>query len=127
MTDVEKLSYVEIMPRVGELADMLLNHPDPEVRETVEELLDWIDVYHREGLERVVALVKAWRGELFLEQVEQHEIIGPFLSAYDLNEHDPPGGWLPPAPPEDPTDGNGNGNGSGSGPLGPSDLGGDFS
>lgn len=96
MSDVDQLAYIEIMPRVGELADELLNHPDEEVREQIEELLDWVDVFHREGLQRVVDLVKAWRGELFLEQVEHHEIIGVFLSAYDLNEHEPEGGWVLP-------------------------------
>ncbi len=90
MSDVEQLGYTEIMPRVGELAEELLNHPDEEVREQVEELLDWIDVFHREGLVRVVDLIKAWRGEIFLEQVETDEIIGPFLFAYDLTEGEEP-------------------------------------
>jgi hypothetical protein len=101
MSDVDQLSYIEIMPRVGELADELLNHPDDEVRAQMEELLDWVDVFHRAGLERVVDLIKAWRGELFLEEVEKDEIIGPFLSAYDLNENEEE----LPAPPELPPDG----------------------
>ena len=102
MTDVDHLGYTEIMPKVGELADELLNHPDEEVRGQIEELLDWVDVFHREGLHRIVDLVKAWRGELFLEQVEQDEIVGPFLSAYDLNESEVLGG-----PPADPLANNG--------------------
>lgn len=85
-TDVDQLGYGEIMPRVGELADELLNHPDEDVREQTEEMLDWIDIFHRAGLQRVVDLVKAWRGEIFLDQAGKDEIIGPFLSAYDLNE-----------------------------------------
>lgn len=102
MSNVDQLSYIEIMPRVGELADELLNHPDAEVRGQMEELLDWVDVFHRAGLERVVDLIKAWRGELFLEQAEKDEIIGPFLSAYDLNENEE----AAPAPaPELPPDG----------------------
>jgi len=84
--DVEQLDYHEIMPRVGELADELFNHSDPEVSGQIEELLDWVDVFHREGLHRVVDLIKAWRGELFLDEAEKHEIIGPFLAAYDLAE-----------------------------------------
>jgi len=87
-TDIDQLTYIEIMPRVGELAGELLSHPDEEVRGQIEELLDWVDVFHRAGLERVVDLIKAWRGELFLEQAEKDEIMGPFLSAYDLNEHE---------------------------------------
>ncbi len=86
MSDIEQMSYTEIMPRVGELADELLNHPDEEVRGQIEELLDWVDIFHREGLHRVVDLFRAWRGDLFLEQVENDEVVGPFLSVYDLNE-----------------------------------------
>jgi hypothetical protein len=86
MSDIEQLSYTDIMPKVGELADELLNHPDEEVRGQIEELLDWVDVFHREGLHRVVDLILAWRGDLFLEQVQHDEIVGPFLSVYDLGD-----------------------------------------
>lgn len=102
MTDIDQLGYEEIMPRVGELADELLNHPDDEVRGQVEELLDWVDIFHRAGLQRVVDLIKAWRGELFLEQAEKDEIMGPFLLAYDLNES---ADEEPPPEPELPADG----------------------
>lgn len=94
MSNVDQLSYIEIMPRVGELADQLLNHSDEAVRDQMEELLDWVDVFHREGLERVVGIIRAWRGELFLESAEKDEIMGPFLAAYDLAE-DP---FVPPEP-----------------------------
>lgn len=90
MSDIEQLGYTDIMPRVGELAGQLMSHPDRDVQEQTEELLDWIDVFHREGLVRVVDLIKAWRGEIFLEQVETDEIIGPFLFAYDLTEGEEP-------------------------------------
>jgi len=86
MSDIEQLSYADIMPRVGELADQLANHPDRAVREQAIELLDWVDVFHREGLGRLVELIRAWRGEVFLEAVAQDEIAGPFLAVYDLGE-----------------------------------------
>jgi Fe-S cluster biogenesis protein NfuA len=86
MSDVEQLGYLEIMPRVGELADELLNHPDHKVREQIGELLDWVDVFHREGLGRLVELIRAWRGEVFLENVAEDEIAGTFLAVYDLGE-----------------------------------------
>jgi Fe-S cluster biogenesis protein NfuA len=85
-TDVEQLAYTEIMPRVGELADELLSHPDRHVREEIQELLDWVDVFHREGLGRLVEMIRAWRGEIFLESVAQDEIAGVFLDVYDLGE-----------------------------------------
>lgn len=86
MSDVEQISYGEIMPRVGELASELLQHPDREVREKVEELLDWVDVFHREGLGRLVEMVRLWRGEIFLESVAEDEVTATFLWTYDLGE-----------------------------------------
>jgi Fe-S cluster biogenesis protein NfuA len=88
MSDTEQLAYTEIMPRVGELADELLSHPDPSVREQITELLDWVDVFHREGLGRLVEMIRAWRGEIFLESVARDEITGSFLETYDLGESD---------------------------------------
>ena len=86
MSDIEQMTYQDIMPRVGELADQLLNHPDPKVREQIEELLDWVDVFHRDGLGRLVEMIRAWRGEIFLESVARDEIAGPFLETYELGE-----------------------------------------
>ncbi len=86
MSDIEQLGYTDIMPRVGELADQLLSHPDRNVREQITELLDWVDVFHREGLGRLVELIRAWRGEVFLEAVAEDEIAGNFLAIYDLGE-----------------------------------------
>ena len=86
MSDTEQLAYDEIMPRVGELAEELLNHPDGDVRDKVEELLDWVDAFHRDGLGRLVEMIRAWRGEIFLESVGRDEIAGVLLDTYDLGE-----------------------------------------
>jgi Fe-S cluster biogenesis protein NfuA len=86
MSDLEQLTYTEIMPRVGELADQLLSHPDRKVREQIQELLDWVDVFHREGLGRLVEAMRSWRGEIFLKSVAADEIAGPLLGLYDLGE-----------------------------------------
>jgi Fe-S cluster biogenesis protein NfuA len=86
MSELDQLAYTDIMPRVGELADELLNHPDRNVREQIEELLDWVDAFHRDGLGRLVEMIRAWRGEVFLDSVSQDEIAGPFLETYDLGE-----------------------------------------
>ena len=86
MSDVDQIPYGEVMFRVGELADTLLNHPDPTVRDQVEELLDWIDVFHREGLGRLVDMIRSWRGEIFLESVARDDVTGTFLAIYDLGE-----------------------------------------
>jgi len=84
--DVEMVGYDEIMPRVGELYDELLTHPDAGVRDRVEEMMDLVDSFHREGLGRLVEMIRAWRGEIFLESVGRDDVTGYFMSAYDLGE-----------------------------------------
>jgi Fe-S cluster biogenesis protein NfuA len=85
-TDVEQMPYAEVMMRVGELAEELLSHPDPAVARKVEEMLDWIDAFHREGLGRLVEMIRSWRGEIFLESVGRDDVTGTFLAMYDLGE-----------------------------------------
>jgi Fe-S cluster biogenesis protein NfuA len=84
--DFEQLGYDEVMPRVGELYDELMGHPDAEVRDRVEEMMDLVDAFHREGLGRLVEMIRAWRGEIFLESVGRDDVTGYFLNAYDLGE-----------------------------------------
>lgn len=89
MSDVDydqELSYHQVGARIAELAEDLLSHHDPAVVERVEELLDWIDTFHREGLGRLVEMIRAWRGEIFLESVGRDDIAGSFLAAYSLGE-----------------------------------------
>jgi Fe-S cluster biogenesis protein NfuA len=85
-TDIEELGYFEIMPRVAQLYEQLAEYPDRQVVEAVGEMMDLVDAFHREGLGRLVEMIRAWRGEIFLESVSQDEITGEFLSAYDLGE-----------------------------------------
>src|SRR5215212_9140335 len=84
--DIETLAYEDVMPRVGELFDELMTHPDAAVRDRVEEMMDLFDAFHREGLGRLVEMIRSWRGEIFLESVGQDDITGYFLSAYDFGE-----------------------------------------
>ena len=84
--DVEMLGYDEVMPRVGQLYDELMSHPDAAVRDRVEEMMDLFDAFHREGLGRLVEMIRAWRGEIFLESVSRDDVTGYFLNAYDLGE-----------------------------------------
>jgi len=86
MSDLEQLSYEDAWAYIGELATDLLNHHDPKVTERVQELLDWVDAVHREGLSRLVEMIRAWRGDLFLESVARDEVTGALLSAYGLGE-----------------------------------------
>lgn len=80
----DELPYGEILDRVGELAERLLDHSDPDVAAGAEELVDWLDVYHREGLARLVEMIRRWRGELFLEQAVLDPVVGELLGTYGL-------------------------------------------
>jgi Fe-S cluster biogenesis protein NfuA len=71
---------------VGELFDELMSHPDAGVRDRVEEMMDLFDAFHREGLGRLIEMIRAWRGEIFLESVGRDDVTGYFLSAYDFGE-----------------------------------------
>ncbi|MGI9033126.1 MAG: NifU family protein [Acidimicrobiales bacterium] len=82
--ETEQIPYAQVMVRVGELAEELLGHPDRQVRDETEEMLDWIDAFHREGLGRLVELCRNWRGEIFLESAARDEVAGTLLSTYDL-------------------------------------------
>jgi Fe-S cluster biogenesis protein NfuA len=87
MTVVEdELSYPGVLARIGELAEQLTQHPDRQVAEQVTELLDWVDAFHRDGLGRLVEMIRSWRGEIFLESVSADELVGTFLGAYGLGE-----------------------------------------
>lgn len=80
----EGLAYGEILAHAGERAERLLEHPDPAVRDDAAEVLDWIDAYHREGLGRLVEMVRQWRGEIFLEQAALDPVVGELLATYSL-------------------------------------------
>lgn len=80
------LSYADILDRAAELTAGLLDDDgvDPAVRAQIEELVDWLDVFHREGLGRLVEMVRQWRGELFLEQAALDPVVGELLATYGL-------------------------------------------
>ncbi len=82
----EELAYEDAWQQIGLLAEDLLNHHDPKVTQRVEELLDWIDSVHRDGLARLVEMIRAWRGEIFLEAVARDNVTGTLLGAYGLGE-----------------------------------------
>lgn len=79
-----ELSYGEILDRVAVLATELMDRSDPEGRDALEELLDWLDVFYREGLGRFVEMVRQWRGELFLEQAALDPVVGELLATFSL-------------------------------------------
>ncbi len=86
MTGDEAIPYADVLDRIGELAEALASHDDPTVSTRITELLDWIDAFHRDGLGRLVEMIRAWRGEIFLETAGQDELVGLLLAAYGLGE-----------------------------------------
>lgn len=80
----DELAYGEILDRVAEVVERLMEHDDSSVRADAEELVDWLDVFHREGLGRFVEMVRQWRGELFLEQAALDPVVGELLTTYSL-------------------------------------------
>lgn len=85
-SDDEQLSYQEAWEHIADMADSLANHPDSKVSERVVELLDWIDAVHRDGLGRLIEMIRSWRGEIFLESVARDDVTGTLLRVYDLGE-----------------------------------------
>jgi len=82
----EAVPYAEVLGRISELAEELAGHDDPAIAASVTELLDWIDAFHRDGLGRLVEMIRAWRGEIFLDTAEQDEVVGLLLGAYGLGD-----------------------------------------
>lgn len=54
----ERLEFDQILPRIADLAEQLADHKDPEVVDVAGELLDWIDVFHANGVGRMVEMLR---------------------------------------------------------------------
>ena len=82
----ERLEFDQILPRIADLAETLAEHDDKDVAETAVELLDWIDVFHANGVGRMVEMIREWRGEILLEAVAADPVAGALLAAYGLGD-----------------------------------------
>jgi Fe-S cluster biogenesis protein NfuA len=80
----DTMHYGEVLACITDLAESLVTHADPAVAAAVGELLDWVDAFHRDGLGRFVEMVRAWRGETFLEAAAADEVVGVLLASYGL-------------------------------------------
>lgn len=81
-----RLEFNEILPRIAELAEQLADHDDPAVSASVVEMLDWIDVFHANGVGRLVEMLREWRGDVLLEAVTADPVAGQLLHAYGLGD-----------------------------------------
>lgn len=91
----DELPYEEIPTRIAQLAEELEAGRDPDFATRLGELLDWIDAFHLTGLRELVAMIREWRGEIFLEHATSHPVVGLLLAGYGLGV---PGSTPPPAP-----------------------------
>ncbi len=82
----ERLAFEDVLPRIAELAERLAEHDDNDVSETAVEMLDWIDVFHANGVGRIVEMIRDWRGEILLESVAADPVAGALLAAYGLGD-----------------------------------------
>lgn len=82
----ERLAFAEILPRIAELAESLAEHEDADVADTAIELLDWIDVFHANGVGRIVEMIRDWRGDILLEALAADPLAGELLRAYGLGD-----------------------------------------
>ena len=80
----ERLEFDDVLPRIAELAEALTAHEDPATAATAEELLDWIDVFHANGIGRMVEMIREWRGDILLEGLAADPVAGSLLHAYGL-------------------------------------------
>ncbi|MGI8407045.1 MAG: NifU family protein [Actinomycetota bacterium] len=53
----EEMELDQAFIRMGEIVEEIENLGDPKVRETVFELLDWVDGFHREAVVRILGLL----------------------------------------------------------------------
>ena len=80
----ERLEFEQVLPRIAELAEKLTSHDDANVVDMAGELLDWIDVFHANGVGRMVEMVRDWRGDILLESFAADPVVGTLLDAYGL-------------------------------------------
>lgn len=72
----------QLSDRIGELLDRLEAHPDENVRGDVVDLLQNVDMLHREAFSRLLDLVKA--RDLSLAAVSADPVLRVVLALYDL-------------------------------------------
>ena len=85
---------VEIARRELEAARRFVQLLAAEVRATDPAAVELVDriapvlarlhALHGEALNRLVQMIEAWRGEIFLESVRRDELVGPLLAAHGL-------------------------------------------
>lgn len=80
----EELELEQAFIRMGEIVDELQNSGDPDVRERVFELLDWVDGFHREAVVRIMGLLPAEA----LDALGQDPVVARLFETYSDDEEE---------------------------------------
>lgn len=88
-------SYLNLLEQVDALVSRFENHPDETTREQAIALLSGLDALHREGLDRLIAILRSSGSAGMIDRLERDPIVRILLGLYDLAELD-----LPDAPAE---------------------------
>jgi hypothetical protein len=76
--------YDELPSRIRELTARLGHHGDGEVVQGVLRLHLWNEEFNRAGVIRLVDMILAWRGEIFLDAVMRDDVLRVFLARYGV-------------------------------------------
>lgn len=98
------ISYESYVTLIGHLDDLIAgfeDDPDPATRERAVALLGGLDALHREGLTRLVALLREAGAGSAVERAAADPVVGILLGLYDLADlpvpeaPQPPPGFVP--------------------------------
>lgn len=84
MSDGDEGDYGKLLDQIAELTTKLQRRAGSEVADDALHLLRLVDQFHRLGLTKLVGMIEAWRGEIFLEAVQREPVAGTLLRTYDL-------------------------------------------
>lgn len=95
---ISRESYVHLIRQVDDLVAIFEHHPDPATREQAVALLSGLDALHREGLNRLVRVIREAGDEALVEEAAADPVVEILLGLYDVVELN-----LPEEPASEPT------------------------
>ncbi|MGH2772188.1 MAG: NifU family protein [Actinomycetota bacterium] len=81
----EEMDIEQAFARIGEIAGELEQHPDPDVKNKVFEMLDWVEAFHREAVTRIVQMLPYEA----VETLHADPVVNHLLDTYIEDEESP--------------------------------------
>ncbi len=78
--------YEQMLRTLGEATEKLHSIDDDNIKESVTDLMQHIDVIHREALSRLWAVIEKTNPELARQIIKEDYAVRNLLSLYDLTE-----------------------------------------